>query len=102
MTLWYYSESLKSVLVVLVLHLQEQSGEQLRLALTNLHLVELPLQEHLTSSLHTFETSGIVIYTGTQCPDSIVQPNSSGEGIIGCPCVQFVQIPAEYSTHRVC
>ena len=79
---------------VLALHLQVQSGEQLRLALTHLHLVQLPLQEHLISSLHAFETSGSVIHTGTQCPDSILQPNSSGEGIVGCACVQLVQIPA--------
>ena len=51
---------MKSVLEMLVLHLQEQSGEQFRLALIHLHLVQLPLQEHLTSSLHVFETSGSV------------------------------------------
>ena len=79
---------------VLPLHLQVQSGEQLRLALTRLHLVQLPLQKHLISSLHAFETSGSVIHTGTQRPDSIVEPNSSGEGIVGCACVQLVQIPA--------
>ena len=79
-------ESMKSVLP---LHLQVQSGEQLRLALTHLHLVQLPLQEHLISSLHAFKTSGRVIHTGTQCYDSIVQPNSFGEGIVSCACVQL-------------
>ncbi len=75
-----------------MLHLQVQSGEQLRLALAHLHLVRLPLQEHLMSSLHAFETSGSVIHTGIQWPpDSIVQP---GEGIVGCACVQVVQSPA--------
>ena len=42
-----------------------QSGEQLRFALLHLQLVQSPLQEHLTSSLHDLETSGIVIHTGT-------------------------------------
>ena len=79
--------------LVLTLQLQVQSGEQLRWALTHLLLMQLPLQEHLMSSLHAFETSGSVIHTGIQCPDSIVQPNSSGEGIVGCACVQGVQIP---------
>ena len=79
---------------VLALHLQVQSGEQLRLALTHLHLVQLPLQEDLMSSLHAFETSGSAIHSGTQCPDTIVQPNSFGEGINGCACEQVVQIPA--------
>ena len=92
-------ESVKSVPP---LHLQVQSSEQLRLALAHLHLAQLPLQEHLISSLHAFETSGSVIHTGTQCPDFIVQPISSGEGIVGCACVQVVQIPAWYSAHRVC
>ncbi len=78
-----------------MLHLQVQSGEQVRLALAHLHLVQLPLQEHLMSSLHAFETSGSVIHTGIQWPpDSIVQPNSLGEGIVGCACMQVVQSPA--------
>ena len=50
----------------LALHLHAQSSEQLRLALTHLRLVQVPLQEHLISSLHALETSGIVIHTGTQ------------------------------------
>ena len=46
----------------LALHLHAQSV----VALTHLHLVQVPLQEHLMSSLHALETSGIVIHTGTQ------------------------------------
>ena len=86
----------------LTLHLQEQSGEQFKFALTHLHLVHLPLQEHLISSLQALETSESVIHTGTQWPDSVAQPNSSGEGIVGCACVQVVHTPAWYSVRRVC
>ena len=50
----------------LALHLHPQSGEHLRLFLTHLHLVQVRLQEHLISSLHALETSGIVIHTGIQ------------------------------------
>ena len=45
-----------------------QSGEQFRFALPHLQLEQSPLQEHLTSSLHDRETSGIVIHTGTLGP----------------------------------
>ena len=50
----------------LALHLHPQSGEHLRSFLTHLHLVQVRLQEHLISSLHALETSGMVIHTGIQ------------------------------------
>ena len=62
---------------LVALHLQEESCEQVRLDFTHSHRVECPLHEHL---LHALETSGIVIHTGSECPDSIFHPDSSGEG----------------------
>ena len=52
------------------------------------------LAGNLISSLHAFETPRSVIHTGTQRPDSILQPNSAGEGIDGCACVHLAQVPA--------
>ena len=75
-------------------HLHLQSGEQLRFALLHLQLVQSPLQEQLTSSLHDLETSGIVIHTGTHDSDTLVQAKSCGEGITRCVCVLIVQTPA--------
>ena len=54
-----------------------QSGEQFRFALPHLQLEQSPLQEHLTSSLHDRETSGIVIHTGTHDSDTLVQAKSA-------------------------
>ena len=67
---------------VLPLHLQVQSDEQLRLALTHLHLIQLPLQEHFISLLHAFETSGSLIHTGTQCPDLVISIGSPWQGLL--------------------
>ena len=75
-------------------HLHLQNGEQLRFALLHLQLVQFPLQEHLTSSLHDLKTSGIVIHTGTHDSDTLVQAKSCGEGTTRCVCVLIVQTPA--------
>ena len=54
----------------LQLHLQR--GEQSRLALSHLQVEQSPLQQHLISSLQAVGTSGSVIQTGSQDPDSLV------------------------------
>ena len=66
------------------LHLQLQSGEQARFAFPHLHVVQSPLLEHLISSLHALDTSGLVIQTGTHDYDSeyLDQPKSMGDGVI--------------------
>ena len=66
------------------LHLQLPSGEQARFAFPHLHVVQSPLQEHLISSLHALDTSGMVIQTGTHDCDSgsLDQPKSLGDGVI--------------------
>ena len=70
----------------MLLHLQLHSGEQAKLAFPHLQLVQSPLQEHLISSLHAFETSGIVIQTGCRdcVEEALVQEKSCGDGIICC------------------
>ena len=62
------------------IHLHWQSGEQSRLALEHLHVVQSPLHEHLINSLQALETSGIVIQTGNHVPDSLTQQKSLEEG----------------------
>ena len=61
-------------------HLHLQSGEQSRFALLHLQLEQFPLQEHLISSLHDQEISGIVIQTGTSDSGTMVQAKFCGEG----------------------
>ena len=58
------------------LHLQLQSGKQARFAFAHL--------EHLISSLHALDTSGMVIQTGTHDCDSrsLDQPKLLGDGVI--------------------
>ena len=65
------------------LHLQLQSGEQARFAFAHLQVVQFPLQEHLISSLHSLDTSGMVIQTGTHDCDSgsLEQPKLLGDGV---------------------
>ena len=88
---------------VLALHLQVQSGEKLRLALTHLHLVQLPLQEDLMSSLHAFETCGSVIHTGTQCPDSMSPTKLFwGRNQWLCLCAGYPDSSLIYGACRVC
>ena len=55
----------------------------IRFALTHLQRVHRPLQEHLMSSLHTSETSGISIHTGVHKSSTLVQAKSSGDGMSG-------------------
>ena len=71
------------------------------LALPHLQFLQSPLQEHLISSWQTFETSGIVIETGTYnvAVSSLVQAKSLGEGSTGFASVQVVQIPAWNIAH---
>ena len=70
----------------MLLHLQLHSGEHAKLAFPHLQFVQSPLQEHLISSLHALETSGIIIQIG--CHDCVgkvlVQAKSCGDGIICC------------------
>ena len=54
---------------MLLLHLQLHSGEHARLVFPHLLFVQSPLQEHLMSSLHALDTSGIIIQTG--CHDCV-------------------------------
>ena len=75
-------------------HLHLQDGEQSRFALAHWQMEQSPLQEHLISSLHALEASGIVTQTGTHESDILVQAKSCGEGITSCVCVLVVQIPA--------
>ena len=70
------------------LHLQ--SGKQSRFALPQLQLEQSLLQEHLISSLHDEETSGIVIQSGTHDCEA----KSHGDGLTSCACALVVQIPA--------
>ena len=62
-----------------------------------LHLQELHcfLHEHLTSSRHALDTSGIVIQTGSQVPvdSSNLYPKLAGEGMSGSACKLEAQIP---------
>ena len=60
------------------LSLQLQSGKQARFAFPHLHVVQSPLQEHLISSLHALDTSGMVIETGTHDCDSDPWTNQNG------------------------
>lgn len=64
------------------LHLQ--SGEQSKFALPHLQLEQSPLHEHVISSRHDLEISGIVIQTGNHDSDTLVQAKSFGEGTTGC------------------
>ena len=64
-------------------HLHWQRGVHIRFALTHLQRVHRPLQEHLMSSLHTSETSGISIHTGVHKSSTLVQAKSSGDGMSG-------------------
>ena len=66
-----------------ILHLQLYSGEHARLAFSHLQFVQSPLQEHLISSLHALDISGIVIQTGCHdCVEEVlVQAKSYGDGI---------------------
>ena len=56
-------------------HLHLQSGVHSNDALEHLHLVHTPLQVHRMSSLHAFDTSGMVIHFGTQALSSFFQEN---------------------------
>ncbi len=55
------------------LHLHLQRGEQTILAFAHVQFEQFPLHEHLTSSRHALDTSGIVIQTGAQELDVLVQ-----------------------------
>lgn len=59
--------------------MQLHSGEQVRWFLPHLQFEQSPLQEHFTSSLHAFETSGIVIHSGIHTVDvvALVHENSA-------------------------
>lgn len=78
----------------MVTHLQLQSGVHSNDALEHLHLWHTPLQVHRMSSLHAFDTSGMLIHFGTHAPSSFFQENSSGDGTICCESTLVVQIPA--------
>lgn len=75
-------------------HLQLQSGVHSNDASEHLHLLHTPLQVHRMSSLHAFDTSGMLIHFGTHAPSSFFQENSSGDGTICCESTLVVQIPA--------
>ena len=51
-----------------ITHLHLHSGVHSSEALEHLHLVHTPLQLHRMSSLHAFDTSGILIHFGTLAP----------------------------------
>ena len=87
---------------IYLIHLHLQSGEQSTFALTHLQTEQSPLQEHLISSLHDLNTSGIVIQTGTHDPDTLVQEKSCGEGTTSCVCLLVVQIPAWFTVRWTC
>ncbi len=59
---------------VWLLQLHLQSGEQSKFALPHLQVEQSPLEEHLISSLHALETSGIADQTGTHDPNSLAHP----------------------------
>ena len=75
-------------------HFHRQSGVHSKEALAHLHLVHTPLQVHLMSSLHAFETSGMLIHFGIHVPLSLFQENCSGHGTDCCDRSLVVQISA--------
>ena len=75
-------------------HLELQSGVHSNDALEHLHFLHTPLQVHRMSSLHAFDTSGMLIHFGTHVPSSFFQENSSGDDTICCESTLVVQIPA--------
>ena len=87
---------------IYLIHLHLQSGEQSTFALTHLQTEQSPLQEHLISSLHDLNTSGIVIQTGTHDPDTLVQEKSCWEGTTSCVCLVVIQIPAWFTVRWTC
>ncbi len=74
--------------------LQVQRSVHSKSALMHLHRVQplTALQEHLIRSLHALAASGIVIHTGSQLSFHF-QPQSCGEGILGCVSLLVVQMP---------
>ena len=71
------------------------------LYLTQLQLEMSPLQEHFISSLHDQKTSGIVIQTGTNESDTLVQAKSR-ETDSQAVLVLVAQILARYTARRAC
>ena len=83
------------------LHLHK--GVHFICSLEHLHRVHCSLQEHLISSLHTADTLGIVIQSGSNWFSSpLTNPNSDGGGTICIAISAEVQIPAWCTTLRVC
>ena len=81
----YYESLAQFMIPTVFVHLQLHTGEHARLALSHLQFVLSPLQEHFISSLHAFDTSGIVIQTGCHDVDEVfVQANSLVNGITCC------------------
>ena len=86
---FYFSQFAASLLYK-QLHLQ--SGEQSKLALPHLQVEQSPLQEHLISSLHALETSGIVDQTGTHDPSSLFLGSSFQLLHVDCQKFQKLEI----------
>ena len=67
---------------------------QSRLAFPHEHEWQFPLQLHLISSLVHFETSGMVIQSGTHFPHSSLQPKDAGKSGGNPGTAEFnIQIP---------
>ena len=75
------------------LHIMVQS----RFAFPHKHERQFPLQLHLMSSLVHFDTSGIVIQSGTHFPLSSLQPKDFGKSGGNPGTAEFnIQTPAKY------